>query len=81
MPADHRQTLNNYLQRTHRGDPRRYLTWETSREGSDHRPTWHAIAYLQGVEWGRGNGLSRGLAMEAAAKIVLIALGVLSQET
>ena len=33
------------------------------------------------VEWGRGQGPSRGTAMEAAAKKVLIAKGVLPKET
>ena len=33
------------------------------------------------VEWGRGQGPSRGAAMEAAAKNVLIAKGVLPKET
>lgn len=36
---------------------------------------------VEGIEWGRGNGPSRRLAKEAAANNVLIALGLLPQET
>ncbi|KAH0837967.1 hypothetical protein J3R83DRAFT_6204 [Lanmaoa asiatica] len=80
MLADYRQILNNYLQEVYRDDPRRRLTWETSYEGPDNRPTWQAIAYLNKVEWGRGKGPSRGAAMEAAAERVLIELKLQSQE-
>ncbi|KAF9245723.1 hypothetical protein BU15DRAFT_40520, partial [Melanogaster broomeanus] len=69
-----RQALNNYLQEVCKNTRR--LTWEISQEGPNHRPTWLAIAYLDGVEWGRGQGPSRGAAMEAAAGCVLNALGV-----
>ncbi|KAG8219448.1 hypothetical protein J3R82DRAFT_375, partial [Butyriboletus roseoflavus] len=43
--VDYRQNLNNYIQEVYRGDPRRRLTWETSHEGPDNRPTWQAIAF------------------------------------
>ncbi|KAF9233361.1 hypothetical protein BU15DRAFT_66667 [Melanogaster broomeanus] len=73
-----RQALNNYLQEVCKNT--RQLTWEISREGPDHWPTWLAIANLDGVEWGRGQGTrSSGAAMEAAAKRVLNALGVVRQ--
>ncbi|KAF9243179.1 hypothetical protein BU15DRAFT_72371 [Melanogaster broomeanus] len=49
-----RQALNNYLQEVRRNTTR--LTWEKNPEGPDHRPTWLAIAYLDGIEWGRGQG-------------------------
>ncbi|KAN0100262.1 hypothetical protein V8E55_000246 [Tylopilus felleus] len=68
--------LNNYLQKVYRDDPQCHLTYDTSREGPDNRPNWEAIAYLHEIEWGRGNGATRGSAMEAAAKGVLIALGI-----
>ncbi|KAF8140652.1 hypothetical protein EV363DRAFT_1251392 [Boletus edulis] len=79
---DYRQILNNYLQEVYRDDPSRHLTWEMSHEGPNNRPTWHAIAYLDEIEWGRGDGPSRGAAREAAAKEVLIAKRILrSQKT
>ncbi|KAF9225381.1 hypothetical protein BS17DRAFT_778523 [Gyrodon lividus] len=73
-PTHNRQGLNNHLQAVWRNTRR--LTWEKSHDGPGHRPTWLAIAYLDGIEWGRGEGPSCGAATEAAAANVLNALGV-----
>ncbi|KAF9237147.1 kinase-like domain-containing protein [Melanogaster broomeanus] len=69
-----RIVLNNYLQEVCRDTQR--LTWDVSGKGPGHMVTWLGIAYLDGVEWGRGQGPSRGAAMEAAAERVLNKLGV-----
>ncbi|KAF7326436.1 DRBM domain-containing protein [Mycena sanguinolenta] len=64
----YRNRLNNAAQAY-----RWTVLYETSCAG----PQWTAIAYVNNMEYGRGNAGSKGSAKEIAAKEALIALGIL----
>jgi len=66
-----RMQLNNYLQSNGGVN---ILTWEVYSVGPLHRPTWTAIAYIRGVEYGRSTGASQGAVKEEAARQALLAL-------
>ncbi|KIJ22144.1 hypothetical protein PAXINDRAFT_106012 [Paxillus involutus ATCC 200175] len=63
--TDWRMYLNNFLQARY-GHTQR-LSWSVTQSGPPHDPRWQAVAYFDGIEYGRGVERSRGLAMEVAA--------------
>jgi len=65
-----RMELNNYLQSSYGTAA---LRWEVH-EVNPTIPIWEAIAYIQGVEYARGRGVTQGAAKEEAAQKVLRAL-------
>ncbi|OSX66567.1 hypothetical protein POSPLADRAFT_1133052, partial [Postia placenta MAD-698-R-SB12] len=67
-----RMQLNNWLQNRYRSTD--LLTWNTSPSGQRHNAVWTAVAYINGVEYGRGTGPSQGAAKEVAAQKALDAL-------
>ncbi|KAI0745103.1 hypothetical protein C8Q76DRAFT_606149 [Earliella scabrosa] len=69
--ADWRMQLNNYLQAN---GGVRLLTWEVYQTGPLHQPSWTAIAYIRGVEYGRAYGPSQSVVKEEAARQTLNAL-------
>ncbi|KZT08417.1 uncharacterized protein LAESUDRAFT_811503 [Laetiporus sulphureus 93-53] len=69
--SEWRMQLNNWLQANSK---RNALTWDVSTSGPKHAPTWTAIAYIDGVQYGRGTGVSRNVATEIAAEQTLTAL-------
>ncbi|OAX32692.1 hypothetical protein K503DRAFT_701652 [Rhizopogon vinicolor AM-OR11-026] len=71
--ADYRMELNNLLQRRYGASAANHFRWESFRTGTDHFPTWTFIAYVDGIEYGRGCGRDQGTAKEIAAE------GALSQ--
>ncbi|KAI0931628.1 hypothetical protein AcW2_000474 [Taiwanofungus camphoratus] len=48
-----RMQLNNYVQSLKSPGA---ISWDTSRTGPKHAPTWEAIVYINDIEWGRGAG-------------------------
>ncbi|EGO05251.1 hypothetical protein SERLA73DRAFT_129097 [Serpula lacrymans var. lacrymans S7.3] len=68
----YRMELNNVLQQ--RDGSTSALTWEAFSTGPLHDPTWTYIAYIKGVEYGRGQGRGKDIAKELAAQRALIAL-------
>ncbi|KAI0915642.1 hypothetical protein AcW1_003808 [Taiwanofungus camphoratus] len=66
-----RMQLNNYLQSN---GGARLLTWEVYQSGPQHQPSWTAIAYIRGVEYGRSSGSSQNAVKEEAARQTLAAL-------
>ncbi|KAI6105083.1 hypothetical protein EV401DRAFT_1892991 [Pisolithus croceorrhizus] len=61
----HRSQLNDFVQRKYGGTKK--VKWDESESGPEHQPTWEFRANLDGYEIGRGQGLSKGAAKEAAA--------------
>ncbi|KAI9570203.1 hypothetical protein HD554DRAFT_392986 [Boletus coccyginus] len=70
--SDWRMFLNNYLQG--RYGHTKYLTWTFSQSGPKHDIRWLAIAYYNGIEYGKGMARDRGSAMEIAAETTYRAL-------
>ncbi|GBE81375.1 hypothetical protein BKA93DRAFT_601984 [Sparassis latifolia] len=66
-----RMQLNNYLQSN---GGVHLLTWEVYQVGPLHAPSWTAMAYIRGVEYGRCTGYSQGAVKEEAARQTLVAL-------
>ncbi|KAI1791275.1 hypothetical protein LXA43DRAFT_434077 [Ganoderma leucocontextum] len=66
-----RMQLNNYLQAN---GGVRLLTWDVYQTGPLHQPSWTAIAYIRGVEYGRAYGSSQAAVKEEAARQTLDAL-------
>ncbi|KAJ3483497.1 hypothetical protein NLI96_g6279 [Meripilus lineatus] len=62
---EHRMKLNNYLQ-NHGGKER--LTWKEETAGPQSGVSWTMIAYIDGVEHGRGTETSKGKAKEIACE-------------
>ncbi|KAI0785300.1 hypothetical protein BC629DRAFT_1440418 [Irpex lacteus] len=59
-----RLQLNNLLQRSYGTGA---LQWQCYQTGPQHISPWIAIAYINGVEYGRGQGHTQGAAKEQAA--------------
>ncbi|OCH91791.1 hypothetical protein OBBRIDRAFT_728135, partial [Obba rivulosa] len=68
---DWRMQLNNYLQGA---GAAHLLNWDIRMSGPHHRPTWHAIVYFRGVQYGSSNGSNQGAVKEEAARQALTAL-------
>jgi len=68
--------LNNLLQGEYRGQTQTQtiLTWETKQDGHRHEGDWVAIAYIRGIEYGRGSASTIRAAKEKAARQALEAL-------
>ncbi|KAJ3559003.1 hypothetical protein NM688_g611 [Phlebia brevispora] len=72
MSGEHkRMQLNNLLQRSYGTHA---LTWATNQTGPQHSTPWTAVAYINGVEYGRGSGWTQGDAKEQAAGLAYPAL-------
>ncbi|KAF8433559.1 hypothetical protein L210DRAFT_2355 [Boletus edulis BED1] len=70
--TDWRMYLNNFLQG--RYGHTRQLSWVHTQSGPSHDTRWLAIAYFNGIEYGRGVARDRGTAMEIAAETTYRAL-------
>ncbi|KAH7886177.1 hypothetical protein F5I97DRAFT_1928050 [Phlebopus sp. FC_14] len=70
--TDWRMYLNNWLQGRY-GNTRR-LSWYSEPSGPPHDTRWVAIAYFDGIEYGRGIARDKGTAMEIAAEATYRAL-------
>ncbi|EKM61459.1 uncharacterized protein PHACADRAFT_204628 [Phanerochaete carnosa HHB-10118-sp] len=70
-PTHWRLQLNNLLQISWGVHS---LRWEQSQTGSQHSSPWVAVAFIQNVEWGRGQAHSLGAAKEEAARVAYRAL-------
>ncbi|KAI0094496.1 hypothetical protein BDY19DRAFT_988332 [Irpex rosettiformis] len=65
--GDHwRLQLNNLLQRSYGTAA---LRWECQQFGPQHTAPWTVVAYINGVEYGRGQGHTQGDAKERAANM------------
>ncbi|KAH7930692.1 hypothetical protein BV22DRAFT_47398 [Leucogyrophana mollusca] len=62
--------LNNYLQATSNRKPSP-LRWQITHIGPQYNPLWTAVAYIDSIERGRGNGNTKSAAMNMAAEKVL----------
>ncbi|KAH8991271.1 hypothetical protein EDB92DRAFT_1816448 [Lactarius akahatsu] len=69
--SDPIRELYHYLGYLTAGNLGMYLLWELKQEGPSHQVTHYAIAKFQGVEIGRGRGVSLGLAKREAAILAL----------
>ncbi|KAH9920090.1 uncharacterized protein B0H18DRAFT_1122184 [Fomitopsis serialis] len=71
--SEYRLRLNNYLQANPAVGP---LTRQESSEGPSSNATWTVVAFLKGVEYGRGVARTKAEATEIAAERVLTELNV-----
>ncbi|KIY46338.1 hypothetical protein FISHEDRAFT_75772 [Fistulina hepatica ATCC 64428] len=64
--ADYRNQLNTVLQRR-----RLKVVWTDTSTGPQDRPTWTSTAWINGYEYGIGQGSTKSESREAAAKATL----------
>ncbi|KAG1757056.1 hypothetical protein EDB19DRAFT_1655539 [Suillus lakei] len=69
--VENRMGLNNLLQQRFGASAATHLRWESVRNGTDNKPTWIFIAYVDDIEYGRGSGSDKGTAKEVAAGAAL----------
>ncbi|PBK62254.1 hypothetical protein ARMSODRAFT_1089238 [Armillaria solidipes] len=67
----YRQDLNNYANQAGL-----ILTYEESSSGPQHLVTWTFVAYIGGLEHGRGTSSNKGQAKEIASYKAMEALGL-----
>ncbi|KAH8834018.1 hypothetical protein DL96DRAFT_1703645 [Flagelloscypha sp. PMI_526] len=47
----------------------RDISYGASFSGTQHQPCWEAVCYLDGIEWGRGQGSTKNKAKSRAAHV------------